>query len=100
MDTFEYLVDRMVPTSAIPPTFDHSLVVTVDSEVLASSARVQKVAHQTFEADGFSPADVLMTLQGLPPWNEPPCSPFISDDDPDANSRAHIRECTDIKELD
>ena len=62
VEVFEYFVNGMVAASAIPPTFNHSLVVSVDGEVPTSSCRVEKVAHQTLKANSFSPANVLLTM--------------------------------------
>ena len=62
MEMFEYLVNRVVVASAIPPTLNHSFVVSVDGEVPANSHRVEEVAYCTLEANSFGPANVFLTM--------------------------------------
>ena len=93
----EDLVDRCILTSAIPPTLNHSLVVSIDDEMPSQGASVDKVADQTLEANSFGPANVLMVMQSFPSQDELPGSPVAMDNDADANTRAHIRICVDIE---
>jgi len=86
METFEDLVNGAVATSAIPPTFNHSFVISVDCEVPASSASVVEVADKTFEANSFGPASVLLAVQGLPSWDEPPGPPPTMNNNCDADA--------------
>ena len=71
VDPLEDLVDGTVATSSIPPTFNHSLVVTVDGEVPSSMARVvELVSKPTASAHPMSHClckvcHPLMSLQAL-----------------------------------
>ena len=92
VDPLEDLVDGTVATSAIPPTFNHSLVVTVDGKVPSSMVRVVELVYQTSKANSFSPSNVSLSVQGLPSWDEPPGPSLTQDNDSDSEARAHIRE--------
>ena len=97
VEPFEDFVDRMVATPAVPPAFDHSLVVSVDGEVFASWVSVAEVTDKTIKADSFSPADVALILQRPPPRDEPPCPPPSLDNDPNPDARARVRERAEIE---
>ena len=62
VEMFEYLVNRVVVASAIPPTLNHPFVVSIDSEVPANSCRVEEVAYCTLKANSFGPTNVSLTM--------------------------------------
>ena len=76
VDPLKDFIDGMVATLTVPPTLDHSLVVSMDGKVPASMARVVEVMYQTFEANSFHPFNILLSVQGLLSWNEPPGPPL------------------------
>lgn len=87
VDSFEYLVDRVVATSAIPPPLDDSLVVTEEYEVVVGLLLLAKKESKAFEADGLGPGNVsFAAVKGLPSRNEPPSPPLSRNDDRDADS--------------
>ena len=93
----EDLVDRVISASAILPTLNHSLVVSIDCEVPSSGVRVDEVAKNTLNANSFSPTDILLAMQGLPPCDKLPSSPSTMDNNGDANFRACVWEHVDIE---
>ena len=99
IDPLENFIDGVVVTLTILPTLNHSFVVSMDGEVASNEARVIEVAYQTFEANSFHPSNISLSMQGLPPWNEPPGPPLTQDHDGDSKTRAPIRERANVKQL-
>ena len=62
----EDIVDGTVATSIIPPTLNHSLVVSMDDKVPSSMTRVIEVMYQTFKASSFCPSDISLSMKGFP----------------------------------
>ena len=96
----EDLIDRAIVTSAIVPTLNHSLVVAMNGEVPTIGASIEEVVHKTLKANSFGPVNVALSVQGLPSRDEPPDSPHATDDDGYPDARAHIREHSEIEQLD
>jgi hypothetical protein len=92
MEPFEDFVDSAIAAPTVPPSLDHSFVVSVYGKVPANCASVTEVADKTLEANSFGPTDVPLTIEGLPSGDEPPSSPSALDSDGDPNARACIRE--------
>ena len=67
MKSFEDFVDCSVVTPPIPPTFNNSPVIPMYHEVPLSLLTVSKGPDQTFESNGFSPADISLSVKSLPP---------------------------------
>jgi hypothetical protein len=84
--TFEDVVDWLAPASPVPPAFNDSFVVTIDSEVSGFMLLVAEKAGNKFEANSLCPADISFSVQGLPAGDESPCSPFTLDDDGNPNT--------------
>ena len=97
VEPFEDFVDRAVATPAIPPAFDHPLVVSVYGEVAASWVSVEEVTDETLETDSFGPSDIPLALQSPPPGDEPPGPPSALDDNPNPDARARVRVRTEIE---
>jgi hypothetical protein len=94
MEPFKDLIDSTIAAVAIPPSFDHSFVVSGYGKVLASCASVAEVADKTLEANSFGPTDVSFTVESLPSKDEFPSSPSALDNN--ANARTCIRECPKV----
>ena len=84
MDAAEDLVGFPIPAPPFPPTFNHSEVVSKDSEVLGGLACGTESASKKFEANSFCPSDI--PALGLPSWDETPSSPFAADNNADTNT--------------
>ena len=96
MELFEDLIDGAIAALTIPPSLNHSFVVSVYGKVPANCASVMEVADKTLKASSFGATNVLLTIEGLPSRDEPPSSPSALDDDGDTDARACIRECPKI----
>ena len=95
----ENQVDLSVAAPVVPPPFNNSIVVAMDEEVSVIVALWNENSDKAFKANGFSPSDVSFAIECcLPPGNEVPCSPSVTDYDGDANSRACIREHSNVDE--
>jgi hypothetical protein len=79
-----------VPTPSFPPAFNNAPVVTEEPEVLARFTNCEDSTDEEIEADCFSPSDV--SPFSVPPWDEPPSSPAVCDDDRNSTSGTGIRE--------
>ena len=90
MDSPENSIGGFVFTSEIPPAFDHSFVVAVDFKMSASMTKPGDRSDEKLEADSFSPANVPLTVERVPSWDETPCSPSIPDGDGNADARTCI----------
>ena len=99
VDPLENFVDGAVVTLTIPPTINHSFVVSMDGEMPSNMARVIEVAYLTFEVNSFCPSDISLSVQGLPSWNKPPGPPLTQDNNGNSKTRAHIRKCTNVEQL-
>ena len=54
---------------------------------------------KALKTNSLGPGDVSFTaVCQLPSWDESPCSPVVTDGDPDANPRACVRECSNVCE--
>jgi hypothetical protein len=69
MDPPEDKVSCSVPTAAITPPINHSLIVAEDPEMMLCSpdVGVEESVDKELETNGFSPPDVLSSIKGLPP---------------------------------
>ena len=68
IDPLENFVDGVVATLTVPPTLDHSFVVSMDGEMPSNVARVVEVVYQTFKANSFHPSNIsLSVVLGDPP---------------------------------
>jgi hypothetical protein len=47
---------------------------------------IRKVSNQAFESDGFSPANISLSIKRLPAWYKAPGSPPVTDGDGDSKS--------------
>jgi hypothetical protein len=90
IDMLEDIVDVLVLTPTIPPTFNNSFVVAMNGEVSVTLISATEEADKTFEANSFCPSDVSFSAEHLPTRYEPPSSPVAPDDDGDAHSGAGI----------
>ena len=84
VDASENLVGLPVSASALPPTFNNSLVVSKDPEVLAWLTGGAESASKKLEANGFSPSDVSALC--LPSWEEAPHPPPVANNNADAKT--------------
>ena len=84
----EDCVDSFILASTIPPSFDHPNIVPVDEEVecFRSRGKVDERSHEQFEANGFCPPNVLDSIEGVPPQDEPPSSPVTTDNDSNSDA--------------
>jgi hypothetical protein len=99
MDAFEDPIDGMIAATSVPPAFNHSLVVPVELKVGRGACGGGEGSDQAFEPNTFCPANVPFSVKGLPTRYKSPGSPAVSNDDGDANSRARIRECSNVTQL-
>ena len=95
----ENLVDLSVSAPVVPPPFDNSVVIAVDEKVGVVMALRNENPDEALKTDGFGPSDVSFPVERCcPPRDEAPCSPSVTDRDGDTNSRARIRERSNVDE--
>ena len=84
VDMSEDLIGFPVPDPTLPPAFDNTMVVSKDPEDLAWQACCSKLSGKELEPNSLSPSDVPTIC--LPPWDEPPCSPLVADNNADTKT--------------
>ena len=85
-DLVKYLVCGSIPAPEIPPTFNNSLVVTVDPKVSARASNPGDHPNEEFKANGFCPSNVSGTISLFPTQDEAPSSPSVLDGDGNAEA--------------
>jgi hypothetical protein len=60
MDTLEDGIDLWVATTSLPPSFNDSLVVTIDLDSLGPSIEFRKGSNKKFKSNSFCPADISL----------------------------------------
>ena len=92
-------VDLSVLASVVPPPFNDSIVVTMDEKMGVVMAMWNENLDEALKTDCFSPSDVSFPIDCCcPPRDEAPSLPSITDCGGDANSRARIREHSNVNE--
>ena len=86
VNSTEDLIGGPVFASKVPPGLDHSFVITIDLNVSTNAPKPWDGFDEQLEANGFRPANVPLSVEGLPSWDKAPGSPMITDGDgnPDA----------------
>ena len=82
MNLLEDDVGGLIVTAPVPPAFDNSLIVIMDSEVLNVGVGLCDCEGEEFEFNCLSPADVPAIC--LPALNQDPSPPSVSNDNPNA----------------
>jgi hypothetical protein len=95
----EDIIDLLVLTPTIPPSFNDSFVVTMDGEVSVTLVSATEEADKTLEANSFCPSDVSFSAEHLPTGYESPGSPAAVDDNGNTHSRTCIRECPTVEQF-
>lgn len=77
----EYEIDLPVATTAIVPGIDDTLVVAEQMEVpfFVRGDVIQDGEDEKLKANAFGPADVTLSIAGLPVWTEGPGLPMPMD---------------------
>lgn len=86
VDPTEYSVDRFVPAPVVPPSFNDSFVVPIYLNVSASTNKPCDGSDEKLEANCFGPSNVTSTIECLPARDKTPRSPFVIDDDGNADA--------------
>jgi hypothetical protein len=86
MKLFEDFINSVISAPAVPPSFDNTLVVTVDGEMAACCASTVEVTDKTFKAKSLCPANILLTMECLPAWDESPGLPPSASNNCDAST--------------
>jgi hypothetical protein len=98
-DASEDTVDCLVTAAKVPPAFNHSGVVTPDSDVCDVWVELDRIIDKKLKPDGFGPLNVAFALRAPPVREEAPRAPAISENNRKAMSATCVRVGCDVKDF-
>jgi hypothetical protein len=68
MDPPKNSIDGFVVVPVLPPAFHNASVVSMDKDIVANAWQRGKHIDRKLKANGFSPSNISLSIEGLPAW--------------------------------